>query len=265
MRNFSSQLLLLTMVLIAGCAGPMEKLQKSEIGYERNDASMPVSPYVGVQWHLILDAVGNDQLVFDSFVNDFADLVQVDSSRIASATRLSASGPNPATSNSLRTALNALRPEAKDACLLYLTGHGLQNKGIVFAANLPPAYLALNELEYLLQASPCANHPTVVVVSACYSGLYMKEGVANANRIVITASAPDAPSFGCDNNRRYTFFDQCFIDEWKKSVKWEQLGDGIRKCVRQEEASHSWIASRPQFFYGRNMRDLDLPKGSSAN
>jgi len=38
----------------------------------------------------------------------------------------------------------------------------------------------------------------------------------------------------------------------------------LQSCIRGEEVVRHTQASRPQFSYGRNMRELDLPKSFSS-
>ena len=90
----------------------------------------------------------------------------------------------------------------------------------------------------------CAQRPTVLVVSACYSGIYARPGITRPERIVMTASAADQTSFGCSNNNRYTFFDQCFLDAWARHAQWGQLADEVRRCVRATERSVASIICR---------------------
>src|SRR5690606_36153917 len=105
----------------------------------------------------------------------------------------------------------------------------------------------------------CSGRTTVLVVSACFSGIYMQPGITRPERIVITASEDDLPSFGCSNNNRYTFFDQCFLDAWASHNQWGMLADEVRDCVRDTERSRGFPASRPQFFFGSGLRELALP------
>ncbi len=109
----------------------------------------------------------------------------------------------------------------------------------------------------------CAPRPTVLVVSACYSGQYVRPGITRPERIVMTASAEDLTSFGCSNNNRYTFFDQCFLDAWPNQTRWGTLADEVRDCVRETERSNGFPSSKPQFFFGVGLRDLPLPQPAS--
>ena len=98
------------------------------------------------------------------------------------------------------TQLN-IRPE-QDACLFYVSSHGKQGDGVymkrVHDGQLTPAQLntALNWT--------CGTAPTVVMVSACYSGQFIQPLHAD-NRIIMTAASAQRPSFGCSEAQEYSF------------------------------------------------------------
>lgn len=213
------------------------------------------------RWHVVLAAVGNEQKVFDNFVNDFAALLQ-GRSDIASLTELHASIDERWPSSGLQAldrSLTALKPQQGEGCLVYLTGHGAPD-GLAMSADTPMVFVRPTRMETMLNS--CAGHPTVLIVSACFSGVYAKPGITRPERVVMTASAADLTSFGCSDNLQYTFFDQCFIDAWPRQSNWGALGDEVNKCVRATERRGSYPASKPQFFFGPGMRELALPVAS---
>ncbi len=210
------------------------------------------------RWHVILAAVGNEQNVFDNFVNDFASMLK-GRNEIASLSELHASIDDRWPSSGLEAldrSLNALKPQEGEGCLVYLTGHGAP-EGLAMSADTPMIFVRPTRMESMLNS--CAGHPTVLIVSACFSGVYVRPGITKAERIVMTASAADLTSFGCSDNQQYTFFDQCFMNAWPLQTNWGSLGDDINKCVRSTESSGNFPASKPQFFFGPGMRELPLP------
>jgi Peptidase C13 family len=210
------------------------------------------------RWHVILAAVGNEQNVFDNFINDFASLLK-GRSDIASLVELHASVDARWQASGLEgldRSLRGLTPLEGEGCLVYMTGHGAPD-GIALSADSPTVYVRATRMESMLNS--CSGRPTVLIISACFSGIYMKPGITRAERVVMTASAADLPSFGCSNNLKYTFFDQCFMDAWPRHGNWGALADDINKCVRQTENRSAFPASKPQFFFGPGMRELALP------
>jgi hypothetical protein len=210
------------------------------------------------RWHVVLAAVGNEQNVFDNFVTDFAAALG-NSPHIASVTELHASTSErwqPSGMRALERSLTALKPQAGEGCLVYLTGHGAP-EGLAMSADTPMMFVRTSRMESMLGG--CVERPTVLIVSACFSGIYARPGVTRPERIVMTASAADLTSFGCSNNNRYTFFDQCFIDAWPRNSEWGRLADEVENCVRQTERNGGFPSSKPQFFFGPGLRELALP------
>ena len=212
----------------------------------------------GTRWHVILAAVGNEQNVFDNFVTDFGSVL-AGRNAIASLTELHASIDERWPASGLRAldrSLTGLEPQEDEGCLVYLTGHGAPD-GLALSADTPMVFVRPTRMESMLDS--CAGHPTVLIVSACYSGIYVRPGITRPERIVMTASADDRTSFGCSNNLQYTFFDQCFMDAWPRQSNWGALADDINKCIRSTESDGGFPASKPQFFFGTGMRELALP------
>ena len=151
------------------------------------------------------------------------------------------------------TQLN-IRPE-QDACLFYVSSHGKQGDGVymkrVHDGQLTPAQLntALNWT--------CGTAPTVVMVSACYSGQFIQPLRAD-NRIIMTAASAQRPSFGCSEAQEYTFWDGCVIDHFERSSTWENLYTNVKQCIAQKEQQLGYPASQPQAYFGKNMRGLKL-------
>jgi hypothetical protein len=210
------------------------------------------------RWHVVLAAVGNEQKVFDNFVNDFASMLK-GRNDVASFTELHASIDDrwPVSGlQALDRSLTGLKPQEGEGCLVYLTGHGTP-EGLALSADSPTIFVRPTRMQSMLDS--CAGRPTVLVISACFSGIYVRPGITRAERIVMTASAADLTSFGCSDNQQYTFFDQCFIDAWTRQNNWGSLADDINQCVRSTESSGNFPASKPQFFFGPGMRELALP------
>jgi hypothetical protein len=227
-------------------------------------ASLACSAQSNTRWHVVLAAVGNEQNVFDNFVSDFAGMLKGHSD-IASFTELHASMDGRWTASGLvglERSLAMLMPQEGEGCLVYLTGHGAPD-GIAMSADTPTRYVRPGRLELML--NPCAGRPTILVVSACFSGTYMRPGITRDERIVMTASAANLPSFGCSNNLHYTFFDQCFMDAWPHHNNWGLLADDVRTCVNSTETKNNFPASKPQVFFGPNMRALALPALDARN
>ena len=78
--------------------------------------------------------------------------------------------------------------------------------------------------------SACGNRPSVIVMSACYSGQFVAP-LQGDNRIIMTAARPDRTSFGCGELDHYTFFDDCFLRALPMAGDFPGLGRLVQQCV----------------------------------
>ncbi|MBS0473273.1 MAG: peptidase C13 [Proteobacteria bacterium] len=135
-------------------------------------------------------------------------------------------------------------------CFVYLTSHGSPD-GMVLNEGL----LAPRELSTMLD-NACGSRPTVVFVVACFSGVFV-DALKGPNRFVMTAARPDRTSFGCGDNDRYTFFDNCWLDSVGNVSDFPALADAVRACVSRKEAQIHAYPSEPQLAIGQSLgRDI---------
>lgn len=135
-------------------------------------------------------------------------------------------------------------------CLFYLTSHGLPQGAQVDQTILRPGVLA-NMLD-----QACGKRPTVVVISACFSGVFVP-ALASANRMVLTAARPDRTSFGCGQDNKYPFFDECFLSSMPSSRDFGMLAGAVRECVRVRETVEKMTPpSEPQIWVGAQLRPM---------
>jgi hypothetical protein len=157
-----------------------------------------------------------------------------------------------ATVAGLRRALarvGARMDPAEDVLFLMLTSHGSDEPSLsVSNGSWPLEQLDGHELRAALDASGIRWR--VIVISACHSGAFI-EPLANDNTIVLTASAKDATSFGCDDKSDLTYFGQALMRDALPSA--ESLASAFeraRRLVAEREQREKLQASSPQAFYG---------------
>lgn len=147
-------------------------------------------------------------------------------------------------------ALVDLSGKAPGGCLFYLTSHGLPQGAQVDQGILQPGVLAT-----MLDQS-CGARPTVVVISACFSGVYVRT-LAKPNRMVLTAARPDRTSFGCGQDNKYPYFDDCFLSSMGGARDFNSLAGTVRECVRVREiVEKASPPSEPQFWVGGALRPM---------
>ncbi len=146
--------------------------------------------------------------------------------------------------------IGSLSAKATSGCLFYLTTHGARQGAVIDDKLLPPGALA----GMLDQA--CGARPTVVVISACFSGIFVPQ-LAQPNRMILTAARPDRTSFGCGEGDTYPYFDDCFLSSMAKATDFAVLAPAVRECVRVREVAEGMSPpSEPQIYVGAQLRPM---------
>ena len=98
--------------------------------------------------------------------------------------------------------------------------------------------------------------PQVVIVSACYSGIFIPR-LANPDTLVITAADADHPSFGCQDKAKWTYFGNAFFNVALRQAK--NLKDAFvvaRALVKKRELRERFEPSNPLMTGGENVQQL---------
>lgn len=152
--------------------------------------------------------------------------------------------------NGIYQAMSELAGKAGGGCLFYITTHGTPQGAVVDQGLLMPGVLSA------MLDRACGKRPTVVVVSACFSGVFVPP-LAQANRMVLTAARPDRTSFGCGTTDKYPYFDECFLTSMPGSHDFARLAISVRECVRKREiAEKVGPPSEPQIWVGGELRPM---------
>lgn len=158
--------------------------------------------------------------------------------------------PEKAELRRIQRALSDLSERVTGGCMFYLTSHGLPQGAQVDRTILRPGVLA-----DMLDRT-CGKRPTVVVISACFSGVFVPT-LAQPNRMVLTAARPDRTSFGCGADNKYPFFDDCFLSSASSARDFGALAGAVRECVRVREIAEKMTPpSEPQVWVGAQLRPL---------
>ena len=150
--------------------------------------------------------------------------------------------------------------QAEDSCFLFMTSHGIKNTGFYLSSGNEGYRDALtpNQLKAVLD-NTCGRAPTVVLISACYSGQFI-EKLAASNRIILTAAIKDRPSFGCSADTTYTFWDECVIEAIPQTKTWEELYTNVKGCIERKEGDLGFKPSLPQASFGKDLVGLPFFK-----
>ena len=104
----------------------------------------------------------------------------------------------------------------------------------------------------------CGQRPTVAIISACHSGIFLDD--AAPNRIILTAARADRTSFGCGAGFEFTYYDSCLLDDWPRSHDFRALYDAVTLCVQDKERQMDVMPSEPQASFGNAVTSLPLPR-----
>ncbi|HXC92242.1 MAG TPA: C13 family peptidase [Stellaceae bacterium] len=215
----------------------------------------------GGRWQAVLAAGDDEEPVFDDATRTLARRLLEAGVPPANIYRLSASpaeqrrGAAPATAETLLRRVANLPVRPGDRCFVFLTSHGEPDAGLWLARS--QRALHPEELAQALSRG-CGAAPTVVIVSSCYSGSFAAGAMARPNRVILTASRRDRPSFGCQAERTYTFFDGCLLGALPKAANWQAVFAATKGCVAREEHARGERPSEPQAYFGAAAANLPV-------
>lgn len=226
----------------------------------------PLPPTGALNWKVLLMASdqGNQRAWINAFDNARKKIKQIFTSKGVPAANFrelslhddqqSQSVKPTSLANFLASMKDFGTPAANDACLIHMTSHGSPNGFNIGFYRLSPA-----ELDQAI-ISGCGDRPTVVLVSACFSGLYVldKSNLKKPNRIILTAARSDLTSFGCSAEAEYTYWDSCLVETFPTATKWKELAANVVSCISRKESGRA--QSFPQTFIGADVADLELPR-----
>lgn len=213
------------------------------------------------RWRAVLVAGDTAQPVFDNAVRAVDvwlaehGVAAPDIHRLSAGARPSDPAVEPATLARVLGRIAGLRANPGEGCFVFITSHGGRGEGIYLSRNdeiLRPDALAR------ALAAGCAEVPTVVVVSGCYSGSFARGAMTAPNRIVMTAARADRSSFGCTADRTYTVFDACLLGALPHAATWPAVFGETKDCVQRRERQDGETPSLPQAWFGAAVRKLPL-------
>jgi len=141
---------------------------------------------------------------------------------------------------------------AQDVLVLFLTSHGSEDGLEVRNGSLPLAQIDPEDLREALDDSGIRYR--VVIVSACYAGVFI-EALKSDTSAVVTAADATHSSFGCQEDRELTWFGEAFLKDSlpEASSLEDAFAHAARLIAQREDAEHE-VHSNPQLFVGPAMR-----------
>ena len=140
-----------------------------------------------------------------------------------------------------------------DILFLILTSHG-SPAGLAVKAGRLTQTLTPSKLADML-AWTGVRHK-VVVISACYSGVFIPR-LANPDVLVITAADANHPSFGCQDKAKWTYFGDAFFNvALRRARSLKEAFIVARALVRKRELREQFEPSNPLMAGGANVQPL---------
>jgi Peptidase C13 family len=145
-----------------------------------------------------------------------------------------------------------------DVLFLILTTHG-SHDGLAVVAPRVRQLLTPAALGGMLDRTGISHK--VVVISACYSGIFIPR-LAAPDSMIMTAADAQHPSFGCQDKAKWTYFGDAFFNVALRKA--DNLRDAFahaRTLVREREQGDGFTPSNPQMAGGENVEPLVVARG----
>jgi len=142
---------------------------------------------------------------------------------------------------------------AEDVLFLFLSSHGEEDDGL--SVNIGQIELSTLTPGLLKQALDMSGIKwRVIVVSACFSGAFIKD-LKDAHTLIITAASKDRSSFGCGHDGNFTYFGNAYfgeqlVHEYSFITAFNKASVEIEK--REQEEQH--LPSLPQIVVGDEIK-----------
>ncbi len=152
----------------------------------------------------------------------------------------------------LKSAASTLDPDT-GVLFVILTSHGDQS-GLEVKSGAHEGTLTPLNLITALNDTPARYR--VVVISACYSGVFVRP-LADPDTLVITAADTDHSSFGCRNGNEWTYFGDAFFNTaLRRPGSLRDAFDAASALVRKRERAKHLTPSNPQMSGGENVEHV---------
>ena len=142
----------------------------------------------------------------------------------------------------------------KDVLVLFITSHG--SKGLLSVT--APGF-SLNQItpDWLAQAlKKSAIKHKVLILSACHAGSFIP-ALSDADTLILTAAHADRTSFGCSNERDWTYFgDALFNYAFKNTRSFPDAFAEAKKLIEKWEGEQGLTPSDPQIFAGSAITEM---------
>jgi hypothetical protein len=171
-----------------------------------------------------------------------------------------------ATFDNLRTAVDAIGRRMRrdrDTLVLMLTSHGNDEDGVAITnGRMREDALSPKDVRRILDESHIRWR--IVIVSACYSGIFIPV-LKDDSSLIMTAADAHHSSFGCDDTRDLTWFGEALLkDALPHACSLPAAYDELARIIRQRENDEREIHSNPKLFVGPNVQSKLMQLDAAA-
>jgi hypothetical protein len=140
----------------------------------------------------------------------------------------------------------------EDILVLFLTSHGSAESGVNIELK-PFDFDDLDPATLKDMLDDAHIRQRVVIVSACYSGIFVKP-LEGPNALVITAADASHSSFGCSNEADFTYFGEAyFADGLSRTTSLTEAFEIAKPIIRKREDGGGYRHSNPQMALGTSI------------
>ena len=139
----------------------------------------------------------------------------------------------------------------EDVLVFYSTSHGSKELGLVYRDGEDGfGMIAPKRLKLLFDELNIKRR--ILLLSACYSGIFVPE-LADDNTVIVTAASSSRPSFGCTPGNDWTFFGDALVNNaMRKSQPMVKAAEEATGLISVWEATLGLEPSNPQVSIGDN-------------
>lgn len=146
--------------------------------------------------------------------------------------------------------IRELMDPAEDVLVLYITSHGAP-LGVVYNDG-DQGYGAISPARLWSLFGTLGMERRLVIVSACYSGVFVPM-LASDDSVIITAASAERTSFGCQADSDWTFFGDALINHaLRKPQPLAAADEEAKRLVSAWESKGKLTPSDPQIAIGAN-------------
>lgn len=157
----------------------------------------------------------------------------------------------------------------EDVLVFYSTSHGSKELGLVYRDGEDGfGMIAPKRLRLLLDELDFKRR--ILLLSACYSGIFVPE-LADDNSVILTAASSSRPSFGCTPGNDWTFFGDALVNNaMRKSQSMTKAAEEATGLISMWEAKLGLDPSSPQVSIGADTAkwltalETQMPKTETA-